>query len=210
MANSNKHMKGYNEKDRCPWVDLSKPDYVAYHDEEWGVPVHNDKLIFEFLTLEGAQAGLSWYIVLRKRQAYREAFAGFDPEKVARFGKRQTEALLKNAGIIRNRAKIAAAINNAAKFLEVREEFGSFDNYIWRFVDGRPLIHRLKALKDYPVSSAESDAMSKDLKQRGFKFVGSTICYAHMQATGMVNDHAMSCFRRSEILQLFPSQRSRH
>ena len=195
---------------RCPWVDMSKPDYVAYHDEEWGVPVHEDKLIFEFLILEGAQAGLSWYTVLRKRQAYREAFASFDPEKVARFGKRQTGALLKNAGIIRNRAKIAAAINNAGKFLEVREEFGSFDKYIWRVVDGQPLIHRLKTLKDYPASSAESDAMSKDLKQRGFKFVGSTICYAHMQATGMVNDHVMSCFRRSEILQLFPSQHSRH
>jgi DNA-3-methyladenine glycosylase I len=202
-------MKGSNTVNRCPWVDMSKPDYVAYHDEEWGVPVHDDKLIFEFLTLEGAQAGLSWYTVLRKRPAYRQAFAGFDAGKVARFGKRQTQALLKNAGIIRNRAKISAAINNARKFLDVQQEFGTFDRYLWRFVNGKPLVHRLKALTDYPATSVESDALSKDLKKRGFKFVGSTICYAHMQATGMINDHIMSCFRRREILQRFPSQDAR-
>ena len=191
---------GSHHNDRCPWVDLTKADYVDYHDREWGVPVHDDKRIFEFLLLEGAQAGLSWYTVLRKRGAYRAAFAGFDPEKVARYGKRQIGALLQNAGIIRNRAKILAAINNAQKFLEVQEKFDSFDAYIWRFVEGRPIIHRLKSLKDYPATTPESDALSKDLKQRGFKFVGSTICYAHMQATGMVNDHTVGCFRRREIL----------
>ena len=184
---------------RCPWVDLSKPDYIEYHDTEWGVPVHDDSRIFEFLTLEAAQAGLSWYTVLRKRDAYKKAFAGFDPERVARFGARQLQALLKNPGIIRNQQKITAAINNAQRFLEVQEEFGSFDAYIWRFVGGNPIVHRLKRLKDYPATSVESDALSKDLKQRGFKFVGSTICYAHMQATGMINDHTLDCFRRSEI-----------
>jgi DNA-3-methyladenine glycosylase I len=193
-------MKSYQKNDRCPWVDLSKSDYVEYHDREWGVPVHDDRILFEFLTLEAAQAGLSWYTVLRKREAYRQAFAGFDPAKVARFGKRQIEALIKNAGIIRNRAKIVATVNNAARFLDVQEEFGSFDSYIWRFVDGRPIVHRLSKLKDYPATSAESDALSKDLKQRGFKFVGSTICYAHMQATGMINDHVVDCFRRREII----------
>jgi DNA-3-methyladenine glycosylase I len=202
-------MKRYQKNDRCPWVDLSKPDYVEYHDLEWGVPVHDDKVLFEFLTLEAAQAGLSWYTVLRKREAYRQAFAGFDPAKVARFGKRQIEALIKNAGIIRNRTKIVAAVNNAARFLDVQEEFGSFDSYVWRFVDSRPIVHRLSELKDYPATSAESDAMSKDLKQRGFKFVGSTICYAHMQATGMVNDHVTDCFRRREILAHYPKTASR-
>jgi DNA-3-methyladenine glycosylase I len=185
---------------RCPWVDLSKPDYVRYHDEEWGVPVHDDRAIFEFLILEGAQAGLSWYTVLRKRAAYRRAFAGFDPQKVARFGKRQVQALLKNDGIIRNRAKIAAAIGNAKQFLAVQKEFGSFDAYIWRFVGGAPLVHRLRSVKDYPARSAESDALSEDLLQRGFKFVGSTICYAHMQATGMINDHVIGCFRRQPLI----------
>jgi DNA-3-methyladenine glycosylase I len=193
------------EPTRCPWVDLAKPDYVAYHDREWGVPVHDDRVMFEFLTLEAAQAGLSWYTVLRKRAAYREAFAGFDPEKVARFGKRQIGLLLKNAGIIRNRAKVLAAIHNAGQFLDVQEEFGSFDAYIWRFVGGRPLVHRLKSLKDYPATTPESDAMSKDLKQRGFKFVGSTICYAHMQATGMVNDHTIGCFRRKRVVDSYRS-----
>ena len=193
-------MKGNRSNNRCPWVDLTKADYVEYHDKEWGVPVRDDNRIFEFLTLEGAQAGLSWYTVLRKREAYRAAFAGFDPERVARYGKRQIGALLKNAGIIRNRAKILAAINNAGKFIEVQEEFGSFDAYIWRFVGGRPIVKKLRTLKDYPTTSAESDALSKDLKQRGFKFVGSTICYAHMQATGMVNDHVAGCFRRQPII----------
>lgn len=193
-------VKRDKNSDRCPWVDLTKPDYVEYHDREWGVPVHDDRTIFEFLTLEGAQAGLSWYTVLRKRDAYRKALAGFDPEKVARYGKRQIDSLMKNEGIIRNRAKIVATINNAKKFLDVQEEFGNFDSYIWRFVDGRPIVHRLRTLKDFVATSPESDAMSKDLKQRGFNFVGSTICYAHMQATGMVNDHTVGCFRRREIL----------
>jgi len=193
-------MKGFNHNNRCPWVDMTKPDYVQYHDEEWGVPVHDDRTIFEFLTLEAAQAGLSWYTVLRKRTAYRQAFAGFDPEKVSRFGKRRMEQLLRDPGIIRNRQKILAAVNNAKKFLAVQDEFGGFDAYIWRFVGGKPLVNKLKTLKDYPATSAESDGLSKDLKQRGFKFVGSTICYAHMQATGMVNDHVITCFRRGEIL----------
>jgi DNA-3-methyladenine glycosylase I len=193
-------MRGFNNVGRCPWVDLSKQDYIAYHDMEWGVPVHDDRVIFEFLTLEAAQAGLSWYTVLRKREAYREAFAGFDPERVARYGKRQIESLMKNTGIIRNQAKILAAITNAGKFLEVRDEFGSFDAYIWRFVGGKPIVHRIQRLKDFPATSAESDTLSKDLKQRGFKFVGSTICYAHMQATGTVNDHVIECFRRREII----------
>jgi DNA-3-methyladenine glycosylase I len=185
---------------RCPWLDLTKPDYVEYHDREWGVPLHDDRMIFEFLTLEGAQAGLSWYTVLRKRAAYRKAFANFDPQKVARYGKRQVDALLKNDGIIRNRAKILATINNAKKFLAVQKEFGSFDAYIWRFVGGKPVVHRLRTRKDYRATSTESDALSKDLKQRGFKFVGSTICYAHMQATGMVNDHVAGCLRRQAII----------
>jgi len=185
---------------RCPWITPNNQDYIDYHDKEWGVPVHDDRVIFEFLTLEAAQAGLSWYTVLRKREAYRNAFAGFDPEKVARYGKRQIESMMKNAGIIRNRAKILAAVSNAEKFLAVQEEFGSFDAYIWRFVEGGPIVHRIKRLKEFPATSAESDALSKDLKQRGFKFVGSTICYAHMQATGMVNDHVIECFRRREII----------
>jgi DNA-3-methyladenine glycosylase I len=185
---------------RCPWVDLTKLDYVEYHDKEWGVPVHDDRTIFEFLTLEGAQAGLSWYTVLRKRKAYRDAFAQFDLEKVARYGKKELKSLLNNPGIIRNQQKIVAAIHNAQRFLEVQAEFGSFDRYIWRFVGGEPIVHKLRRLKDYPATSAESDALSTDLKQRGFKFVGSTICYAHMQATGMVNDHVVDCFRRREII----------
>jgi len=193
-------MKKFDNPRRCPWVDLSKPDYIEYHDTEWGVPVHDDRQIFEFLTLEAAQAGLSWYTVLRKREAYRKAFAGFDPQRVAKYGDRQLQSLLKNSGIIRNQQKIVATINNARRFLEVQEQFGSFGSYIWRFVDGKPIVHRLRRLKDYPATSAESDALSKDLKQRGFKFVGSTICYAHMQATGMINDHVVDCFRRREII----------
>lgn len=184
---------------RCPWVDLSKPDYVEYHDKEWGVPVHDDRTIFEFLILEGAQAGLSWHTVLRKRDAYRKAFARFDPRKVARYDKKELTSLLNNPGIIRNKQKIVAAINNAQRFLEVQAEFGTFDAYIWRFVDGQPIVHKLRHLRDYPASTAESDALSKDLKRRGFKFVGSTICYAHMQATGMINDHVIGCFRRREV-----------
>jgi DNA-3-methyladenine glycosylase I len=163
------------------------------------VPVHDDRLLFEFLILEGAQAGLSWITILRKREAYRRAFAGFDVEKVARFGARDIVRLLADAGIVRNRLKIAAAVNNAQCFLAVQDAFGSFDAYIWRFVDGQPLQNRRKTLKDVPATTRESDALSKDLKARGFKFVGSTICYAHMQATGMVNDHVAGCFRHGEI-----------
>ena len=201
-------MKNLHNINRCPWVDLTKPDYVEYHDQEWGVPVHDDRRIFEFLTLEGAQAGLSWYTVLRKRDAYRQAFADFDPERVARFGKRQIASLLKNPGIIRNQAKILAAVHNARKFLDVQQEFGSFNKYIWRFVDGQPIVHRFRTLKDYAASSPESDALSKDLKQRGFKFVGSTICYAHMQATGMVNDHVQNCFRRQPIIAAYKAAKT--
>jgi DNA-3-methyladenine glycosylase I len=186
---------------RCPWVDKSKPDYVDYHDEEWGVPVHDDRRMFEFLILEGAQAGLSWYTVLRKREHYRKAYDGFDPRMVARYDADKVARLLADPGIIRNRLKVAASIENARRFLAVQEEFGSFDAYIWRFVDGKPVVNTLRTLADYPATSAESDALSKDLRQRGFKFVGSTICYAHMQATGMVNDHTVDCFRRAELLE---------
>jgi DNA-3-methyladenine glycosylase I len=185
---------------RCPWVDLSKPDYVHYHDIEWGVPIHEDRLLFEFLVLESAQAGLSWYTVLRKRENYRAAFDGFDPEKVAQYDDQKVESLLHNPGIIRNRLKVLAAVNNAQRFLAVQAEFGSFDAYIWRFVEGQPVINELQELADYPATSVASDALSKDLRDRGFKFLGSTICYAHMQATGMVNDHTLSCFRRQEII----------
>jgi len=182
---------------RCAWA--RNEVNISYHDAEWGVPVHDDRKLFEFLILEGAQAGLSWETILRKRERYREVFDGFDPEKVARYGKRKVQALLKDAGIIRNRMKIAAAIGNARAFLKVQEEFGTFDAYIWRFVDGRPKQNAWKTLKEIPAKTAESDALSKDLKKRGFGFVGSTICYAHMQATGMVNDHLVSCFRYREV-----------
>jgi DNA-3-methyladenine glycosylase I len=188
---------------RCHWVDLSKPDYIEYHDTEWGVPLHDDRRLFEFLTLEAAQAGLSWYTVLRKRENYRLAFDHFDPVKVAAYDERKIQELLLNPGIIRNKAKIAAAINNARRFLEIQERFGSFDVYIWKFVDGRPIVNELAQLGNYPTTSRESDAMSKDLRQRGFTFVGSTICYAHMQATGMVNDHTIACARRQEILKSY-------
>jgi len=175
---------------------------VAYHDTEWGVPVHDDRKQFEFLTLESAQAGLSWLVVLRKRDAYRRAFADFDPEKVARFTDKRIERLVADPGIIRNRQKIAAAVSNARAFLAVREEFGTFDKYIWRFVDGRPIQNRVASMKDLPATSKESDVLSKDLKRRGFKFVGSTIIYAHMQAVGMVNDHLVTCFRHKACARL--------
>jgi DNA-3-methyladenine glycosylase I len=169
--------------------------YVRYHDEEWGVPVHEDRKHFEFLILEGAQAGLSWSTILKKRDNYRTAFAGFDPNKVARFDARKVKALLRDPGIVRNRLKVAAAVSNARAFLAVQEEFGSFDNYVWRFVGGRPIQNRWTDMKKLPARTAESDALSKDLKKRGFTFVGSTIIYAHMQAVGMVNDHVVDCFR---------------
>jgi DNA-3-methyladenine glycosylase I len=186
---------------RCPWVDLNKPDYIEYHDKEWGVPVYEDQLIFEFLTLESAQAGLSWYTVLRKRENYRLAFDHFDPEKVARYDEDRVASLLQNSGIIRNRLKVRAAINNAGRFLEVQNEFGSFKHYIWQFVGGSPIVNSIKTETDCQVTTKESDALSADLRKRGFKFVGSTICYAHMQATGLVNDHTLKCFRRAEILK---------
>ncbi|MCG7588448.1 DNA-3-methyladenine glycosylase I, partial [Photobacterium sp. OFAV2-7] len=169
---------------RCPWVDTSKPDYVAYHDLEWGVPLYEDNKIFEFLILESAQAGLSWYTILKKRENYREAFAYFDPKIVATYDEAKVELLMEDAGIVRNRRKIEAAINNAQRFLEVQAEFGSFAEYIWGFVDGKPQISHIESLSDYPVTTKESDALAKDLKKRGFKFLGSTTIYAHMQATG--------------------------
>ena len=185
---------------RCPWLDESKADYVTYHDEEWGVPVHDERTLFEFLMLESAQAGLSWYTVLRKRANYRRAFAQFDPTKVARFSEAHIENLLQDPGIIRNRLKVQAAVNNAQCFLQIQNEFGSFDAYSWRFVGGEPIVNVLRTPADYLATSSQSDAFSKDLKARGFKFVGSTIVYAYMQATGMVNDHLLNCFRRSEII----------
>ncbi|MDD5698952.1 MAG: DNA-3-methyladenine glycosylase I [Victivallaceae bacterium] len=192
-------MTGPDGKYRCLWVDLSKPDYVAYHDREWGVPVYDDRKMFEFLILETAQAGLSWYTVLRKREAYRRAFAGFDPEQVARYAESGIQQLLANPGIVRNRAKITAAIANARQFLRIQEQYGSFQAYIWQFVDYEPVVNTIRGLEDYLATSRESDAMSKDLKARGFKFIGSTVCYAYMQATGMVNDHLLTCFRREEV-----------
>lgn len=185
---------------RCPWVDTSKPDYVAYHDLEWGVPMRDDNKIFEFLVLESAQAGLSWYTILKKRENYRDAFANFDPAVVATFGEGDIERLMNNAGIVRNRRKIEAAVNNAQRFLEVQAEFGTFSDYIWGFVSGKPKVSNLKELSDYPATTPESDVLAKDLKKRGFKFLGSTTIYAHMQATGMVNDHTVDCFRRDEII----------
>ncbi len=186
------------EKTRCGWC-LGSPLYIRYHDEEWGVPVHDDRRLFEFLTLEGAQAGLSWATILNKREGYRKAFAGFDPVKVARFGTRDVARLMQDAGIVRNRLKIESAIGNARTFLQVQKEFGSFATYIWQFVGGKPMVNRWKTLKQVPATSSESDALSRDLKSRGFRFVGSTICYAHMQATGMINDHLAGCFRHTEV-----------
>ncbi|HTP65030.1 MAG TPA: DNA-3-methyladenine glycosylase I [Geobacteraceae bacterium] len=185
---------------RCPWVDITKPLYVSYHDVEWGVPVRDDRTMFEFLTLEAAQAGLSWYTILQRREGYRRAFAGFDPEQVARFDDARCAQLLADPAIIRNRAKIAAAVANARAFLRVREEFGSFTDYIWRFVDGRPIVHDIHTLADYPATTPEAEALSRDLRSRKFQFMGPIIVYSHMQATGLVNDHAVNCFRRGEIL----------
>lgn len=183
------------EKTRCFWVALDKPHYVAYHDDEWGVPVHDDRKHFEMLILEGAQAGLSWETVLRKRENYRRAFAEFDPQKVARFSDERLEKLLLDPGIVRNRLKVFGAVKNAKAFLAVQKEFGTFDAYVWRFVGGKTIDGRRKGRADVPARTAESDAMSKDMARRGFTFVGSTILYAYMQAIGMVNDHTMDCFR---------------
>lgn len=183
---------------RCPWAG-SDPLYISYHDDEWGKPVHDDRLLFEFLILEGAQAGLSWITVLRKRENYRKAFDGFDPSLVAQYDGEKINSLLSDPGIIRNRQKIEAAVNNAKRFLEVQKEFGSFSSYMWSFVGGKPVKNSWTALDQIPAKTALSDAFSKDLVKRGFKFVGSTICYAHMQAVGMVNDHLTSCFRYDEV-----------
>ena len=185
-------------KTRCDWAG-SDPLYVAYHDEEWGVPIHDDRKLFEFLLLEGFQAGLSWLTILRKREAFREAFAGFDPIKVSRFDRRKRERLLRNPAIVRNRLKIEAASKNARAFLTVQKEFKTFDAYLWGFVGGRPRKNRWRRQADLPAKTPESDAMSGDLKKRGFSFVGSTICYAHMQAAGMVNDHLTGCFRYRQV-----------
>ncbi len=190
-----------NSIQRCGW-STSDPLYITYHDQEWGVPVHDDHLLFEFLVLEGAQAGLSWITILRKRENYRQAFDQFDPQKVARYGDEKKLELLNNSGIIRNRAKINAAIGNARAFLAVQEEFGSFDAYIWRFVGGKAIQNAWMEMAQIPAKSAEAEALSKDLVSRGFKFVGPTICYAHMQATGMVNDHTVDCFRYQEVQQI--------
>ncbi|MDB5338448.1 MAG: DNA-3-methyladenine glycosylase [Planctomycetaceae bacterium] len=182
---------------RCPWAegDLNQ----AYHDSEWGVPVHDDRVLFEFLILEGAQAGLSWVTILKKRENYRAAFDQFDPQKIANYGQREHDALMANPGIVRNRLKIDSTIQNAKAFLEVQQEFGTFDKYIWSFVDGTPKQNARKSFTEVPARTPESDAMSKDLKKRGFKFIGTTICYAFMQAVGMVNDHLVECYRHAEL-----------
>jgi DNA-3-methyladenine glycosylase I len=186
------------DQSRCAWCS-SDPIYRAYHDEEWGVPLHDERALFEFLTLEGAQAGLSWLTILRKREGYRRAFDDFDAERVARYGESDVARLLADPGIVRNRLKIAATIANAQATLAIREAFGGLDAYFWRFVDGRPIVNARRDLSEIPARTPLSDTISKDLKQRGFKFVGSTICYAHMQATGMVNDHTVDCFRYREL-----------
>jgi DNA-3-methyladenine glycosylase I len=191
-------MSQVDAKHRCPWC-LGSDLYRRYHDLEWGVPVHDDRRLFEFLILEGAQAGLSWSTILNKRENYRRAFARFDPKKVARFGARDAKRLLADAGIVRNRLKIESTIGNARAFLDVRREFGSFDAYLWAFVDGRPQQNRRRSMKEVPARTGVSDAISKDLRRRGFRFVGSTIVYAFMQAVGMVNDHLTICFRRAQL-----------
>ena len=187
-----------NEIKRCNW-SVNDPLYIKYHDKEWGVPVHNDKKLFEMIVLDGAQAGLSWLTILKKRENYRKAFDNFDPKIVAMYDRRKVVQLLKNDGIVRNKLKIESAVTNAKAFLKVKDEFGTFDKYIWKFVNGKTIINSWKTLKEIPAFTGESDAMSKDLKERGFKFVGSTICYAFMQAAGLVNDHTIDCFRYKEL-----------
>ena len=188
-------------KKRCSWVDATDPLFLAYHDQEWGVPAHSDHKHFEVLVLSGAQAGLNWLLVLRKRDGYREAFAQFDPEMVARFTERQIQALVANPGVIRNRLKLVGAVQNARALLKVQDEFGTFDAYCWRFVDGRPKVNRWKTTRQIPATSRESEAFSKDLKHRGFSFVGPTVVYAYMQSIGMVTDHLVNCYRYREILR---------
>jgi DNA-3-methyladenine glycosylase I len=189
------------EKNRCSWC-LGFDQYIKYHDEEWGVPVHDDRTHFEFLILEGAQAGLSWSTILKKREGYRKAFADFDPFKVSKFSEKKLEKILQDPGIVRNRLKVYAAVNNARRFLEVQKEFGSFDSYIWNFVNGKPIVNKWKSLSQILPTTKESDALSKDLIKRGFKFVGSTVIYAHMQACGLVNDHLVDCWRYKETIKL--------
>jgi len=184
---------------RCAWAANASPLMLDYHDREWGIPLHDDRKLFEFLLLEGAQAGLSWETILKKRENYRRAFDGFDPARIARYDEGDAERLLADPGIVRNRLKVQAAIVNAQKLLEVQEEFGSFDRYIWKFVGGKPVKNALRSLSEIPAKTAQSDAMSKELLRRGFKFVGSTICYAFMQAVGLVNDHTIDCFRYDEV-----------
>jgi len=188
--------------DRCDWCKNTFDKYIRYHDEEWGVPAYDDKTQFEFLTLESAQAGLSWSTILKKREGYRKAFADFDVEKVARYDENKVRKMINNPEIVRNELKIRSAINNAQKFIEIQEEFGSFSNYIWRFVGGKPIQNQWTNISEVPANTERSDKLSKDLKQRGFKFVGSTIIYAHMQATGLVNDHLISCFRYDQIREM--------
>ena len=195
-----------NRLRRCAWAEGTSPAYRRYHDEEWGVPVRDDRKQFEFLVLESAQAGLSWATILQRREGYREAFCGFDPRQVSRFGKAEIEALLMNPAIIRNRAKVEAAVGNARRFLGIRREFGSFSNYIWGFVDGEPQVNRWQLANQVPTTSPVSEALAKDMKVRGFRFLGSTILYAHLQATGLVNDHLLDCFRRRELLSGRPGR----
>ena len=189
-----------DKKIRCGWC-LKFDQYIEYHDKEWGLPVHDDRVHFEFLILEGAQAGLSWSTILKKREGYRKAFADFDPHKVSRFNAAKIEKLLTNPGIVRNRLKVNSAVNNAKRFLEIQKEFGSFDAYIWQFVHNKPINRRRTSLSEVPATTPESDALSKDLIKRGFKFVGSTVIYAHMQACGLVNDHIIDCWRHREVME---------
>lgn len=184
---------------RCPWVNPDNKLYVPYHDKEWGVPVHDDQVHFEFLVLEGAQAGLSWETILKRRSRYKSNYANFNPKKVAKFTKKKIAKMLQDPGIIRNKLKVNSSINNAKKFLEIQQEFGSFDKYIWSFVNNKTIIHKLKTTKDYPVFTKEAEVLSKDLKERGFNFVGPTIMYAHMQACGLYNDHTIDCFRYKQV-----------
>ena len=188
-------------KCRCAWLDATKPDYVKYHDEEWGVPLYDDTKLFEFITLESAQAGLSWYTILKKRAGYKKAFANFNVQKVAKFTADDIERLMQDESIVRNRLKIAATVNNAQRFIEIQKEFGSFSNYQWQFVGNKPIISDLNSVEGTPAITEESKAFAKDLKKRGFKFLGPTTVYAHMQACGMVNDHSNDCFRRAEIIK---------
>ena len=194
---------------RCPWLDTSKDDYVAYHDDEWGIPVYDDQTLFEFITLESAQAGLSWYTILKKRAGYRRAFLNFDVIKVAQMSDQDIDRLMLDEGIVRNHLKIAATINNAKRFLEIQQEFGSFSNYQWQFVGNKPIVNDLEQLGDYPAITEASTAFAKDLKKRGFKFLGPTTVYAHMQACGMVNDHSNDCFRKAEIIEKYQMKGAR-